>query len=137
MSEDAGSPLILLVEPQFVLRRTIVALARDFASGSLQEASSIEAAMLLLGARRFDGLVLDLASGTAAFDLLARLRATAFASDADIPVIGMTSEPRHAVALRAKPFDLFRLLDKPFKVRELLNALQRMRSSGPGAVVAA
>ena len=77
----------LLVEPQFVLRRTIVTVARDYAGLQLDECSSIDRARPQLSTTAFAGLVLAFQDSTAAFELLGALRRGDFVSPSDIPVI--------------------------------------------------
>jgi DNA-binding response OmpR family regulator len=108
MSASPSLPSVLLLEPQFVLRRTIVTVARELA---------------LVG---FVGMVLDLGDGPEAVTLLEELRKGAFASAARIPVIVMTSEPEKAdqAALQALgPVDVLR---KPFKIGALLESVRTM-----------
>ncbi len=50
---SAMLPRILLVEPQFVLRRTMVMVARDLGMVDFHEASSVGRARALLGVSSF------------------------------------------------------------------------------------
>ena len=60
---SAMLPRILLVEPQFVLRRTMVMVARDLGMVDFHEASSVGRARALLATGAYEGLVLDLQEG--------------------------------------------------------------------------
>lgn len=113
----------LLVEPQFVLRRTIVTVARDYAGLQLDECSSIDRARPLLNTTAFDGLVLDFQDRNAAIELLGALRRGVFASPSDIPVIVLVAEQRADDANRLQALAVQHVLAKPFKIGNLLSCL--------------
>ncbi|WP_374437871.1 response regulator [Inhella sp.] len=113
----------LLVEPQFVLRRTIVTVARDYAGLQLDECSSIDRARPQLSTTAFAGLVLDFQDSTAAFELLGALRRGDFVSPSDIPVIVLAAELRPDDANRLKALAVQHVLGKPFKIGHLLSCL--------------
>ena len=72
----AQLPRILLIEPQFVLRRTMVMVARDLGMVDFQEASSVGRARVLLATQAYEGMVLDLQEGPQALELLSDLNRT-------------------------------------------------------------
>nr|WP_286197962.1 response regulator [Variovorax boronicumulans] len=123
MTAPARLPTVLLVEPQFVMRRTIVAVARELALVEFHEASSVARALPLLQARRFGGMVVDLDDGNDALTLLERLRAGEFACRPDLPVIALSLPTSPAASSRLDAVRPLRTLDKPFKVRELLSSV--------------
>lgn len=119
-------PDVLLVEPQFVMRRTMVAVARELRLVEFHEVASVARALPLLAARRFGGMVLDIDDGGEALTLLARLRAGDFACRPDLPVVALTFPPPSATADAADRLDALkpvRTLHKPFKVSDLLAAV--------------
>ncbi|CAM3508613.1 response regulator [Paracidovorax anthurii] len=121
----ARQPL-LLVEPQFVLRRTIVAVARELELVEFHEATSIERAVPLLGARTFSGLVIDCDDNAIASDLLSRLREGAFASPPQTPVIAITSVHEPDRDAWRQSMGVIGTLHKPFKIGALLERVQAM-----------
>lgn len=122
---------LLLVEPQFVLRRTIVAVAHDLHIARFQEATSVDSAARRLAERPFDGIVIDMFDGI--FELMSRLREGAFPSRPDTAIIAMTAittdEQRDARFLSLGHSSVLR---KPFKIAELLQMIQRMGASATG-----
>lgn len=128
MSPARAAPVhpILLVEPQFVLRRTIVAVARELALVEFHETTSVERALPVLGARPFAGLVLDCDDHASAADLLGRLRDGAFASPPRIPVLAITSVPDADRDAWRRSMGVIGTLHKPFKIGALLERVQAM-----------
>jgi len=126
MKPVARPPAVLLVEPQFVMRRTMVAVARELGIVEFHEATSVARALPLLASRSFRGLVLDMEEGEVSLALLARLRAGDFASRADMPVVALTYAAAPALAGQLDGMQPLRLLNKPFKVGELLESVSSM-----------
>lgn len=119
-------PSVLLVEPQFVLRRTIVTVARELGLVEFHEATSIDRALRMLGSRKFAGMVIDLGDGADTVALLADLRQGAFASQARMPVIVLTSEPGKPDSSTIEPLWPVDVLRKPFKIGALLESVRSM-----------
>lgn len=127
MKPPAALPAVLLVEPQFVMRRTMVAVAREMGLVDFHEATSVARALPLLAARSYGGVVLDMGEGSGAITLLERLRAGDFASHADTPVIALTFSATEEIGGKLDALQPLRTLHKPFKVRELLESVSRLR----------
>ncbi len=116
-------PRILLVEPQFVLRRTIVMVARDLGVVDFHEATDVARARTLMASERYDGVVLDLAEGPATLELLNNLRQGKFSTPSDSAVIvlaanGETVDDSHLQALGVAA-----VLGKPVRISALLGAI--------------
>ncbi len=118
-------PRVLLVEQQFVMRRTIVSVARDLGVADVQDASTVDRGRALLAGGAYQGLLLNLDDASGAIELLAELRGGKFVSRPDVPVIVMASELRPADEQRLKTLKVSQLLRKPFKIGVLLNAVAR------------
>lgn len=116
-------PRILLVEPQFVLRRTMVMVARDLGIVEFHEASNVGRARALLAGDAFDGLVLDLQEGLAAMELLKDLRQGKFATpqDARVYVLAAATEALDDRGLES--LGVARVLRKPVRISALLDAI--------------
>jgi hypothetical protein len=99
-------PRILLVEPQFVLRRTIVMVARDLGMVDFHEASSVGRARTLLAAQTYDGLVLDLHEEQQALELLGELRLGRFATARDARVVVLAADAKPDAARACRPWGL-------------------------------
>lgn len=127
-------PRILLVEPQFVLRRTMVMVARDLGMVDFHEASSVGRARALLGTGAYEGMVLDLQEGPLALELLGELRQGRFATPRDARVVvlaGGGGSPVHAERLQG--LDVARVLGKPVRISELLDAVVGVQEEGAPA----
>lgn len=133
MSVAAGySSRLLLLESQFVLRRTVSTMAREMGLADVQEATSAATAERLLFERRFDAMLLALDEAGEALELLRRLRAGQTSQPAELPVAAMAASCDVELALRLKQLDVCRLLLKPFKVRGVLEVIAALRVPAAG-----
>ena len=118
---------LLLVEPQFLLRRTVAAVARDMRLADPKELTSIEQAEALVAIQPFDALFLSLDEEDAALALMGRVRRGGTRCAADIPIAVTTAACGTPLALRLKELDVRRLLLRPFKVKGVLDAIAALR----------
>lgn len=128
MKAGTDLPPVLLIEPQFVLRRTIVTVARELGLVEFQEATSIARAISLLNTRRYIGMVVDLGDGPDSVRLLEQIRDGMFACAARIPVVVMSSEPGKPDVSTMQPLWPIDVLRKPFKIGALLESVRSMAS---------
>ena len=126
-------PRILLVEPQFVLRRTMVMVARDLGMVDFHEASSVGRARALLATGAYEGLVLDLQEGPQALELLGELRQGRFATPRDARVVVLAGGGSPVNAERLQGLDVDRVLGKPVRISELLDAVVGVQEEGAPA----
>jgi CheY-like chemotaxis protein len=103
---------LLLVEPQFVLRRTVSTMAREMGLADVQEATSPAIAERLLSERRFDALLIALDDDGEALELVRRVRAGETSHPPDMPVAATASACDVELALKLKQLDVCRLLLK-------------------------
>ena len=122
---------LLLVEPQFVLRRTVATMAREMGLAEVHEATSAALAERLLFERRFDALLIALDDEGEALKLVGRLRSGESPYPADLPVAATAGSCDVELALRLKELDVRRLLLKPFKVRGMLEAISALGAPAP------
>ncbi len=120
---SAPLPRVLLTEAQFVLRRTIVMVARDLGMVDFDEASNVGRARTLLTTGVYTGLVLDLEDRSLAMSLLSDLRHGKFSCPADIPVVVLAAEIHAEDSSRLETLGVSRVLRKPVRIREIFNAL--------------
>jgi hypothetical protein len=118
---------LLLVEPHFLLRRTVAAVARDMRLADPHETTTIEAASRLIAVRAFDALFLSLDEEVPALELMMRVRNGETKCDAHIPIAVTASACDTALALQLKRLDVRRLLLRPFKVKGVLDAIVALR----------
>ena len=130
---SAMLPRILLIEPQFVLRRTMVMVARDLGMVDFHEASSVGRARALLATGAYEGLVLDLQEGPQALELLGELRQGRFATPRDARVVVLAGGGSPVDAERLQGLDVARVLGKPVRISELLDAVVGVQEEGAPA----
>lgn len=130
----AALPQVLLVEPQFVLRRTVATVARELGMAQVTEAASHEAAGRMLADGRFDALVLDVDAEGRALRVLAQLRAgpagSPAASPADLPVLALVDPAGPPAHGPLAALQVTQLLARPFKARALLEAVAALVRAG-------
>lgn len=118
---------ILLVEPDYLLRRTVVASARALFAVEIDETSRYENAQTLVQNHRYNGLLLALDDdGDQALTLVQQLRAGALLPAHDSPVVLMGYDPDRRRAEIIQALAVQRFVHKPVKVRHILEALVQM-----------
>ncbi len=122
---------LLLVEPQFVMRRTVSTLARDMGLADVQEATSPAHAEKLLFERRFNAVLIAIDDEGGALELMRRLRAGETSHPVDLPIAATAMSCDVELALRLKQLDICRLLLKPFKVRGMLEVISALGAPEP------
>jgi DNA-binding NarL/FixJ family response regulator len=128
----AAPPIeLLLVEPQFLLRRTVAAVARDMRLANPKEITTIEQADSLLATQAFDALFLSLDEESAALELMSRVRNGDTRCAPDVPIAVTAAACDTALALRLKHLDVRRLILRPFKVKGVLDAIAALRQPQP------
>ena len=114
---------LLLVEPENMLRRIVVSVARDLDLAVIEEATSASAAEAKLDLSEFDGLVVALDDAGEMLALLRDLRASRYRTGARIPVVVMASLCSEATVRHMRELEVRRLLLKPFKVKSILDSV--------------
>ncbi len=117
---------LLLVEPQSMVRSTVVAVARELRLPRIDDTSSVETARQRLSSTRYDGLLLSLDEHERAIALLEQLRAGELVTPADAPVVVMAAGCTAELALTLKQLEVSRLLIKPFKVKTVLETIEAL-----------
>jgi hypothetical protein len=128
---------LLLVEPQFLVRRTVAAVARDMRLANPKEVTTIEVAESLVATHRFGALFLSLDEEDAALALMARVRAGETSCPSDIPIAVTAAACGTTLAMRLKELEVRRLLLRPFKVKGVLDAIAALRQPAPERTKAA
>ena len=127
-------PRILLIEPQFVLRRTIVMVARDLGVVDFQEATDV--ARALMTNERYDGVVVDLADGPATLELLEDLRQGSFNTQSNSTVIVLAANGETGDDSRLQALGVATVLGKPVRISALLGAIAAARQHDVASGVA-
>ena len=124
----AAPPIdLLLVEPQFLLRRTVAAVARDMRLANPREITTIEQAESLVSFHAFDALFLSLDEENAALELMSRVRNGDTKCARDVPIAVTAAACGTPLALRLKHLEVKRLILRPFKVKGVLDAISALR----------
>jgi DNA-binding NarL/FixJ family response regulator len=113
------APTFLFVEPHGLLRATVVGVA------------SMPGAARLMRERRFDGLLLALEEAGEAPALLERLRDGALCCRRDMAVAVLAAACDSVTVARLKALAVRRVLLKPFRVRQMLEAVERLGEPAP------
>ena len=126
----APLPRVLLVEPQFVLRRTIAMVARDLGMVDFYEASNVGRARTLFAADALDRLVLDVQEGAQVMELLSDLRRGRFATPPDVRVVVLATDGKPVDEARLQALGVTRVLGKPVRISDLLAAIADAQAPG-------
>ena len=121
-SQQTKLPQVLLVEPQFVLRRTLCSVGAELGLAAVTEALSIEAAQAKLKVGSFDALILGGIETKAILQLVTQIRSGQAGCPSDIRII-VTQGPAMSVtreALEQIGIDVF--IERPFKVGQVFSA---------------
>jgi len=125
----AAPPIeLLLVEPQFLLRRTVAAVARDLRLANPKELTTIDQASTQVALRAYDALFLSLDEEDDALALMGRVRKGETRCPADTPIAVTAAACGTPLALRLKELEVRRLLLRPFKVKGVLDAIAALRT---------
>lgn len=134
-----GSPRarLLLVEPDYVMRRTVAMTARSTEIAEITEASTYERAREIALRQAFDGLIVSLDGAGAGLDLLTRVRSGASASDIAVPVAVLTDRIDAATVLTLRTHTVARVVVKPCKVKTLMECIAALARTNTAADAAA
>lgn len=123
---------VLLLEPDYLLRRTVVAAARSLFEVDITETSRYENAQALMRSHRYDGLILALNDESdQVLTLIQRLRAGELIPAHDSPVALMSYEPDRRRSDIITALDVQRIIIKPVRVKQILAALATMAPARP------
>jgi hypothetical protein len=126
----AAPPIrLLLVEPQFLLRRTVAAVARDMRLADPKEVTTIEHAESLVSFHAYDALFLSMDEENAALELMSRVRNGHTKCAPGVPIAVTAAACDTPLALRLKHLEVRRLILRPFKVKGVLDAIVALRQS--------
>ncbi len=130
VAKPAAPPIaLLLVEPQFLLRRTVAAVARDMRLADPKEVTTIEQAESLVSLHAYDALFLSMDEENAALELMSRVRNGHTRCAPGIPIAVTAAACGTPLALRLKHLEVRRLILRPFKVKGVLDAIVALRQS--------
>jgi len=119
-------PGLLLLEPYFVLRHTVAAVARELRIADIVEATSLDSATQMLAHRSFDACLVSVGDEREELALIQRLRDGGLASRAETPVAVTAATVDAGLVLALKEMHVSRIVLKPFKVKVMLETLTKI-----------
>lgn len=123
---QASRPLLLLVDPNSLLRRTLALVARELNIALVVEANSHDLAQRMLEARSVQALLIDVDERLPALALLEGVRGGSLQCPRDTP-IALTAGIVDAASLELfAQFGVKRVMLKPFKVKTALEVVQML-----------
>ena len=123
---DDARRLVLLIEPNGLVRGTVTSVCRDLQLARVRQETTVASAEGWLREGIPDGLLISLSEGDTALDLLARIRAGAFGCAPNLPVVVMATSVDASLVDRLKTLEVRRLLLQPFKLRDVIQTLERL-----------
>lgn len=126
MSAAGPQRCLLLVQPQFLLRRTVAAVARELGLAQVLEAATLEGALRVAQGQRIDGLLIDLDEADEGIAVLSGLREGRGPWSQDLPVVALLSHCDPGRAMTLKELAVRRVLLKPFTVRQVLQTVEML-----------
>jgi len=132
MPEAAKRYSLLLIEPHFVMRRTVVSVASSIDGVDVRESPGMESAEQLLAFKAFDGFVIALGDKAEELEIISRIRAGATPSAVNASVAVTSDRCDVATIEKLRELEVRRVLLKPFKVKTILETIAAF-SKGPPA----
>lgn len=120
----ARRPVLLLVDSNFMLRRSVAMTANDLDVSEIHEATSIEAATRLLAAQPCDALLIALDEGSAGLDLIEHVRGGYTACAPGVPVAVMADHYDQARMQVLLGLGIVRALLKPAKIKSVVQTVE-------------
>ena len=122
----AATPTLLLLEPCFVLRRTVASVVQSLQLARISEAPSLSLAHGMAANQRFDAFVLALGEQREELTLLRQLRAGHTLSAPSAPVAVMIETCDAELVLALRELGVMRVMLKPFKVKTIADTIRQM-----------
>lgn len=114
---------LLLVEPNFMLRRTVSLTVRGLDVADVREATSYENASRMMAHMTFDSLLISLDDDAAGIGLIRQVRAGATACGAAIPIAAIANPGGKSDFEALQDLGVTRVLLKPAKVKHILQTI--------------
>ena len=125
-------PRVLLVEPQFVLRRTICSVGAELSLANVTEALNIESAHEKLKVSHFDALILGGIETPALAQLVTRIRSGQAGCRADLHIVATMSPSASVTSEALEQVGVDAVITRPFKVGQIFSvALKPPRKPVP------
>lgn len=132
--EPRTPPILLVAEPDYMLRRTVALTARSLDLGEVHETSGVAGAENHLNNAHVDGLLLALgdgADGEAGLALLERIRNGLTRCPRELPVAVIVHALDRARATRLRDLGVASIAVRPARAKTLLEALSAIARRAP------
>ncbi len=116
-------PTLLLIEPDYVMRRTLALTASSNRLAQVVETGSHERVAALVRQQRFDGFIIAINEMRDGLHWIETVRAGHTASDNDAPIVVLAERMDHGLAQQLRNHRVRRILLKPCRVKTLMEAL--------------
>ena len=126
---------VLLIEPDGLVRSTVASVCREREIVRMHQVASLAMGEKWLKTWKADGLMMSLSEAEAAVELLTRLRAGEFSSEADIPVAVMSTACDVDILTRLKDLRVGRFILQPFKLRDVIRTVEQLWPLEPNVAV--
>lgn len=127
----ARRPVLLLIESNFMLRRTVALTAQDLDVSEIHEATSIEAAARLLATEPCDAILIALDDGNAGIELIEQVRNGTTACAPGVPVAVMADSYDQARMQVLLGLCIARALLKPTKIKSIVQTVAFLSRATP------
>ncbi len=122
-------PPLLLLEPDGLVRGTVVAVCRDLELAHVIPVTSSQQALKVMRQAELSACVLSLSERELALDIISRLRNGEFRSPAELPVAVTSGSADAELAQVLKSLCVRRMLLKPFKIRDSIITVESLLKS--------
>jgi len=122
-------PPLLWLEPDGLVRGTVVAVCRDLELAQVIPVTSSQQALKVMRQTEVSACVLSLSEREPALDIISRLRNGEFRSSAELPVAVTSGSADAALAQVLKSLCVRRMLLKPFKIRDSIITVESLLKS--------
>jgi DNA-binding NarL/FixJ family response regulator len=124
-------PNVLLLEPDYVLRRALALTAASEQLVHVHETGSHERMAALVARHRFDGFLIAVNEAHDGLHWIEAIRSGHTRSDTDTPIVVLADRIDRALAQQLRSHRVRSILLKPCKVRPLMDALTRLQHKHP------
>ena len=120
---------ILLVEKNHMVGSVIASTARQLNLATVRKVANISNAQQYLSSDIFSGLIANIDDEIADLQFLYALRNSSFKASPNMPVVVITPACDEQFAEKLKTLQVSRILIKPFKVRDVISAIELVTNS--------
>lgn len=122
--ERDGPPQLLLLEPDHLIRSTVLAVCKQLGLAEVLQAASVTSAEQTLRNYTVDLMLVSLNQGDDAFTFLDQVRRGRWTGMAEVPIALTAHSVEQAMITRIQPLRVERLLLQPYRIRDLVETVK-------------